>query len=284
MEIQLYDRMTDPASDLPRYGEYISTSGMFGCEKREQAIILAWECLAQRKSPFEILSKFHIVSGRLSKRADAMLADFMKSGGKVKWKQFDTKAAIALWSFADNVNLEIGYTIEEATAAGLTTGKNPNWKTRPDAMLRARCISKAVRMLNPEVCAGFYTPEEAEDFGATEPKANPLTEKAAKVETVVTVGPAKATVEAKPIEVVPMPIEPVAKIEAPTAQSLPAELFNRICEAIPATHQDRAIAYLKGKNKINNGLADLKPDFAEKILKNSAAFLKEIENVKVEAK
>ena len=31
-------------------------------------------------------------------------------------------------------------------------------------MLRARCISKAVRMLAPEVVAGIYTPEETEDF------------------------------------------------------------------------------------------------------------------------
>lgn len=31
-------------------------------------------------------------------------------------------------------------------------------------MLRARCISKAVRMLAPEVVAGVYTPEETEDF------------------------------------------------------------------------------------------------------------------------
>ena len=31
-------------------------------------------------------------------------------------------------------------------------------------MLRARCISKAVRMLAPEVVAGIYTPEETEEF------------------------------------------------------------------------------------------------------------------------
>ncbi len=33
-------------------------------------------------------------------------------------------------------------------------------------MLRARCISKAIRMLAPEVVAGIYTPEETEDFQA----------------------------------------------------------------------------------------------------------------------
>jgi hypothetical protein len=40
-------------------------------------------------------------------------------------------------------------------------------------MLRARCISKAIRMLAPEVVAGVYTPEEAADFAAPSAPAQP---------------------------------------------------------------------------------------------------------------
>jgi hypothetical protein len=97
-------------------------------------------------------------------RSDAMLAGYRARGGKILWKQFDSRAAIALWTYDGNA-CEISFTTEDAKMAGLLPAKpGSGWAKDPSAMLRARCISKAVRMLAPEVVAGIYTPEETEEF------------------------------------------------------------------------------------------------------------------------
>jgi hypothetical protein len=101
-------------------------------------------------------------------RSDAMLAGYRTRGGKVIWKQFDSTAAIGVWKFDGN-ECEIGFTTEDAKIAGLLPAKaGSGWQKDPAAMLRARCISKAIRMLAPEVVAGVYATEEAADF-ATSP-------------------------------------------------------------------------------------------------------------------
>ena len=162
--VNVYDRINDPVSATAQLGEWIASSGMFGCTKVEQGHILALQCLAERKSPFDIKRTYHLIQGQISMRADAMLAGYRQRGGKVIWKQFDAKAAIATWKYDGN-EVEISYTLDDAKQAGLWPAKaGTGWSKDPAAMLRARCISKAVRMLAPEVVMGVYTPEEVSDF------------------------------------------------------------------------------------------------------------------------
>src|SRR5438477_3091943 len=92
-------------------------------------------------------------------RSDAMLAEYHRRGGKVKWKRSDKESAIADWSYLENENVEIGFTIEDARQAKLVK-PGSGWEKFPDAMLRARAISKALRMIAPEVVAGVYLPDE----------------------------------------------------------------------------------------------------------------------------
>ena len=168
---EVYDRIGDPIAAIEQLGNWICASGMFGCTKVEQGHILALQCLAERKSPFDIKRTYHLIQGQISMRADAMLAGYRQRGGKVLWKQFDAKAAIAVWKYDGN-EVEIGYTLDDAKMAGLWPAKaGTGWSKDPAAMLRARCISKAVRMLAPEVVMGVYTPEEVADF--TQPDKAP---------------------------------------------------------------------------------------------------------------
>ena len=160
----MYDRISDPITAIEKMGEWIASSGMLGCTKVEQGKLIAWQCAAERKTPFDFKREYHIIGGSLSMRSDAMLAGYRARGGKVLWKQSDSKAAIALWTFDGN-SCEISFTTEDAKLAGLLPAKpGSGWAKDPSAMLRARCISKAIRMLAPEVVAGVYTPEENEDF------------------------------------------------------------------------------------------------------------------------
>ena len=161
---EMYDKISDPITAIEKMGEWIASSGMLGCTKVEQGKLVAWQCAAEKKTPFDFKREYHIINGSLSMRSDAMLAGYRARGGKVLWKQFDSRAAIALWTYDGN-SCEISFTTEDAKLAGLLPAKaGSGWAKDPSAMLRARCISKAVRMLAPEVVAGIYTPEETEDF------------------------------------------------------------------------------------------------------------------------
>jgi hypothetical protein len=160
----MYDHLTDPLTAIEKMGEWIASSGMLGCTKVEQGKLIAWQCAAEKKTPFDFKREYHIINGSLSMRSDAMLAGYRARGGKVLWKQFDSKAAVAVWKYDGN-ECEIGFTENDAKIAGLLPAKpGSGWAKDPSAMLRARCISKAIRMLAPEVVAGIYTPEETEDF------------------------------------------------------------------------------------------------------------------------
>jgi hypothetical protein len=172
---EFYSRIGTSLEAVKELGSWIARSGVFNCQKDEQGNMIALECLATRKTPFDFKREFHLVNGSLTMRSDAMLAGYRTRGGKVIWKQFDSTAAIGIWKYDGN-ECEIGFTTEDAKIAGLLPAKpGSGWAKDPSAMLRARCISKAIRMLAPEVVAGVYTPEEAADFAATPPATPTIT-------------------------------------------------------------------------------------------------------------
>lgn len=178
LKITAYDGV-DTAVFAKTLGEWISKSGLFGCSNLEQGNILAVQCIAEKKTPLELSRLYHIIGGRLSLRADAMLGLFRERGGKVKWTTFTADAAVAIFTL-DGVETEISYTRADATLALLLPARaGSQWARYPAEMLRARMISKAIRMVAPEVCAGVYTPEEVADFAPQPPP-----EKRATVEVV----------------------------------------------------------------------------------------------------
>ena len=161
----MFDRINDPMAAIREMGEFIAASRMCGVTDPAQGAVVAMTCLAERKTPIQFDREYHIIEGRLSMRADMMLAKFRQLGGRVEWVRSDHEACVGRWSF-ENQTIELGYTLEDAKRAQLypPAKASSSWNKRPDAMLRARAISKAVRMLAPEVVAGVYTPEEVEDF------------------------------------------------------------------------------------------------------------------------
>ena len=196
---EFYSRIGTSLEAVKELGSWIARSGVFNCQKDEQGNMIALECLATRKTPFDFKREFHLVNGSLTMRSDAMLAGYRTRGGKVIWKQFDSTAAIGVWKFDGN-ECEIGFTTEDAKIAGLLPAKpGSGWAKDPSAMLRARCISKAIRMLAPEVVAGVYTPEEAADFSNSSP-------------TTPSPAPVNVTPEISIIEKLEKILEPISEI------------------------------------------------------------------------
>jgi hypothetical protein len=156
--------MQDPLDAITKMGEMFASSGMFGCTKREQGQVLALACLVQGKDPFELMQNYYIINGSLSMKSVAVLANFMKAGGKVKWFSAlnDAREAKATFSIGDNTLEEAVYTIDDAKTEGLISGPNKNnWAVRPADMLRARLITKAVRMIAPGIIMGMQEETDA---------------------------------------------------------------------------------------------------------------------------
>lgn len=168
-DVTVYERIADPVQAVKSLGLMIAKSGMFGCTCIEQGEIIAFHSMCERKSPVELMRRYHLMEKKgggytLSMRAEAMLAEFMERGGRWVWKASDDTKAVAQVAYGDN-DMLIAYTIEEAEKAGLIRHDKPgsNWMKNPAAMLRARLTSKAIRMVAPSVVVGIYTPDEIND-------------------------------------------------------------------------------------------------------------------------
>lgn len=244
--LDMYQKIQDPLQAIEKLGEMIAFSGLFGCSKREQGQVLAMQCLTEGKPPLELAKTYHMIDGKLSMKADAMLAKFQMSGGRAVWKERTGEKVVAEFTHRGQT-ITIGHTLKEHSESGVALGSNgklkDNWRKFPRQMLTARCISEGVRLLAPEIVFGIYTPEEVSDFDGGKP----------------------ASVEPKPEVVNVTPVVPEFTL---------VERLEKVLEP----HEAQVNTYLLGKNAIKDGQSfrDLDPKLANKILGDSEAWLKKV--------
>lgn len=194
-------------TDLVKAGELLAQSGMFGFKDAGSGFVVAVTCQQQGISLIEFVRTYHIVNGRPSMRADAMLSELRQRGGRHKIVENSvTRAAVEI-TF-EGVTQVFEFTMKDAERTGDCydgTKLKHNWLKRPDDMLWARCISRAVRRICPEIVSGLYTPEETEDFTDKPARAEPRTitpevvkERTAKKPRTVTVEPVESTPAPEP--------------------------------------------------------------------------------------
>lgn len=163
----IYSKIENPMSAIQELGKLFHTSQIMGVNTPGDGAVLALTCMCEGITPLEFAKTYHIINGKPSMRADMMHAKFRSAGGKVQWKNMgdDGKAAEADFTF-DGQTLTVRYTIEDARQlVGDKVDKaDSNWRKDRPAMLRARLITKAIRILAPELIAGVYTPEELADY------------------------------------------------------------------------------------------------------------------------
>lgn len=171
-DLTVYERIKDPLAAVKELGKAIAKSKMFGCENIEQGEVFALECLSRKCPPLSLAEDYHVIEGKLSMRADAMLARFLESGGRHRVVQRNADGAVIELKVGRETE-QFSYSWEEAQAAGahLTKGGKPlpTWSTPRGRMqmLWARVISDGVRTMAPQVCRGKYTPE---DLGYADPR------------------------------------------------------------------------------------------------------------------
>ncbi len=265
--LSVYSKINDPIQAMQVMGEMIAGSGMFGCTKTEQGMVLAMQCLAEGKAPLELAKTYHIIEGKLTMRADAMLGRYLASGGKVKWTERSDKRVAATW-ICDGNEVEIAVTIEEMTKNGVAVGNNgklkTNWQRFPRQMLTARNISEAIRLLMPQIVAGIYTPEEVSDFSNNERQVLP-----AQVVPVVQTVPVAPQVQNTKVEIVD---------EDTSARD---SLTSRLDELL-AKYEPNATNYLmvKGYLKQGQNYRDLDAMTAQRMLASPAKIIGILEGIK----
>jgi hypothetical protein len=151
-----------PVGDLEKMAAAVAASKLFGITTPEQALALMLVAQAEGLHPATAARDYHIIQGRPTLKADAMLARYLASGGKVEWGVHTDTEVEATFSHPQGGTLKIKWDMARAKAAEL--GGKGMWLKYPRQMLRARVISEGVRATNPAVSIGIYTPEEAEDF------------------------------------------------------------------------------------------------------------------------
>jgi len=179
-----------PIDQISLMAKAIAESKLFGIQTPAQALALGLLCQAEGRHPAEAARDYHIINGKPSLKSEAMLARFQQAGGKVDWHEYTHESVSGTFSHPQGGSLKVSWTMQDATRAGLTG--NPTWKKFPRQMLKARCISEAVRGIFPGVLSGLYAPEEVGEFtpvqSVTEPEplqiqaeAQPVPEKIERI-------------------------------------------------------------------------------------------------------
>jgi hypothetical protein len=151
-----------PYDQIEKLAQKIATSKMFGIQNSDQAIVLMMICQADGLNPIEAVRRYHVLNGRPTMRADAMLASYQAKGGTVEWTERTNEAVSATFTHPSSGAVPVRWTMEDAKRAGLLS--NPTWQKYPRQMLTARVISEGIRTSLPGVVAGIYTPEEVKDI------------------------------------------------------------------------------------------------------------------------
>lgn len=151
-----------PYTDLEKMARAVAQSKLFGAQTVDQALAIMLVAQAEGLHPATAARDYHIIQGRPAMKADAMLARYLASGGKVKWHDHTDTKVSATFTHPSGGELTIDWDIERAKKAGL--GGKDMWAKYPRQMLRARVISEGIRATNPAVATGIYTPEELQDI------------------------------------------------------------------------------------------------------------------------
>ena len=151
-----------PMGDIERMAQAVAKSGLFGVKTVDAAVALMLIAQAEGRHPALAARDYDIIQGRPAKKSEAMLRDFLESGGKVEWHGLDDTVADATFSHPSGGTVRIVWDMKRAVAAGL--GGRDMWKKYPRQMLRSRTVSEGIRTVCPMATSGMYVPEEVQDI------------------------------------------------------------------------------------------------------------------------
>jgi hypothetical protein len=162
-----------PLQDMQTLAVAIAKSGLFGIRTPEQALVLMAIAQAEGRHAVEAARDYDIINNRPAKKAEAMLRDFIKAGGTVKWHSLTDELADATFTHPQTGEVRIDWDMQRAQTA---FGKKDMYAKFPRQMLRSRVVSEGVRTLWPLATSGMYVPEEQADIPAKDEHNGPTLE------------------------------------------------------------------------------------------------------------
>jgi len=146
-------------ADMKEVAKTMAESGLFPAwNTPAKMMTLMLLCQSEGSDPVRAVNRYDNIQGRVCKRPQAMLEDFLNAGGKVKWETLSDKEATAVFTPPGGDPFRHSYTWEEAMRAGNISKEN--YKKYPMEMLRSRLIGRALRTIWPAATNTMYTPEE----------------------------------------------------------------------------------------------------------------------------
>ena len=153
-----------PVDQIERMALAVAKSGLFGVKTPDQAMALMLVAQAEGMHPAIAARDYHVINGRPTLRADAMLARFQQAGGKVEWGEYTDQRVVGTFAHPQGGSVRIEWTTKMAQDAGLT--RNPTWKSYPRQMLREATAD--------DLLAGGRSGTVIEDAGVPVPKGGAL--------------------------------------------------------------------------------------------------------------
>lgn len=130
-----------------------SAPGIFACILRGVGLGL---------DPMEALANIHVIEGKAVLSSELMLSLVMRRGVQVEWTTMTDDEVECRLTRPGYPTHTGSWCIEDARRAGLLS--KDNWKKYPRAMLRARCLSEAIRSWAPDLLgAGVYDESEEDE-------------------------------------------------------------------------------------------------------------------------
>lgn len=204
--LQVYDKMADPLVAADKMAQ--SYAMVCGGKTKEEGFVIALTCMMEGITAIEFNRRYHMIQGKPSMRADALLAEFRSAGGRYRILENSPERAAISFTWEDET-YEWEFTWEEAKESRWPwknwkkpeEGLKDNWSTPTDRkdMLWSRLVSSSVKKLVPEIAAGCYTPEELQDVADT-PRSEVVQDVSTPKKSAIDVAKEKASKKPEVIE------------------------------------------------------------------------------------
>ena len=198
-----------------RMAQILVSSGLTprGVDTPQKAFLIMAQGRELGLSTMQSLGNIYVVEGKVSLSSDLMAAMVLKSAVCEYLRVVEMTPERATYAAKRKGGNEFRFSFswEDANKAGLTG--RATYKANPADMLRHRALSKTVRAVFPDVVAGLYSRDEAEDIVDVSPRQS--------VAEVVHAAAETATQPALPAATKVRKRAPAQPVAAPVVQAQP---------------------------------------------------------------
>ena len=231
-----------------RMAQILVSSGLTprGVDTPQKAFLIMAQGRELGLSTMQSLGNIYVVEGKVSLSSDLMAAMVLKSNvcEYLRVVEMTPERSTYAAKRKGGTEFRFSFSWEDAGKAGLTG--RATYKANPADMLRHRALSKCVRAVFPDVVAGLYSRDEADDIVDVTPRQ--------VVAEVVHAAAETATQPALPAAMKVRRRTTAAPVAAPVVQSQPVALEEEQAEPEQAEpEQAEAVQVMEGPHLADDG-------------------------------